>query len=198
MGTAGHHVRSWHLGPREAGRVGSAGFAWCEEELQTLEVNEEQIEALLDATLRLAVNCHLGYQAADGSGRRLWNQGWFESVEIDLADDGIEVSEACREAVPDALHAGLAAVRSRRVGSNAKSRPRGAALGSNIQHLVETMGLEPTTPALQRRCSSQLSYAPKIPRYCTLISPVRQPLLCRCMFISSICYLRKRLSSWIC
>ena len=26
--------------------------------------------------------------------------------------------------------------------------------------LVETMGLEPTTPALQRRCSSQLSYVP--------------------------------------
>ena len=28
--------------------------------------------------------------------------------------------------------------------------------------LVETMGLEPTTPSLQRRCSSQLSYVPRI------------------------------------
>lgn len=27
--------------------------------------------------------------------------------------------------------------------------------------LVETMGLEPTTPSLQRRCSSQLSYVPR-------------------------------------
>src|SRR4051794_38315584 len=27
--------------------------------------------------------------------------------------------------------------------------------------VVETMGLEPTTPALQRQCSSQLSYVPK-------------------------------------
>jgi hypothetical protein len=26
---------------------------------------------------------------------------------------------------------------------------------------VETMGLEPTTPCLQSRCSSQLSYVPK-------------------------------------
>ena len=26
--------------------------------------------------------------------------------------------------------------------------------------LVETMGLEPTTPCLQSRCSSQLSYVP--------------------------------------
>ena len=27
-------------------------------------------------------------------------------------------------------------------------------------HRVETMGLEPTTPCLQSRCSSQLSYVP--------------------------------------
>ncbi len=27
--------------------------------------------------------------------------------------------------------------------------------------LVETMGLEPTTPCLQSRCSSQLSYVPE-------------------------------------
>ena len=28
--------------------------------------------------------------------------------------------------------------------------------------LVETMGIEPTTPCLQSRCSSQLSYVPRI------------------------------------
>ena len=28
--------------------------------------------------------------------------------------------------------------------------------------LVETMGLEPTTPGLQSRCSSRLSYVPVI------------------------------------
>ena len=27
---------------------------------------------------------------------------------------------------------------------------------------VETMGLEPTTPCLQSRCSSQLSYVPEV------------------------------------
>ena len=27
--------------------------------------------------------------------------------------------------------------------------------------MVETMGLEPTTPCLQSRCSSQLSYVPE-------------------------------------
>ncbi len=31
----------------------------------------------------------------------------------------------------------------------------------NVSGLVETMGLEPTTPCLQSRCSSQLSYVPR-------------------------------------
>ena len=30
---------------------------------------------------------------------------------------------------------------------------------------VETMGLEPTTPCLQSRCSSQLSYVPEVGKF---------------------------------
>ncbi len=30
-----------------------------------------------------------------------------------------------------------------------------------MAEVVETMGLEPTTPCLQSRCSSQLSYVPE-------------------------------------
>lgn len=33
--------------------------------------------------------------------------------------------------------------------------------------MVETMGLEPTTPSLQRRCSSQLSYVPSATTQCS-------------------------------
>ncbi len=33
--------------------------------------------------------------------------------------------------------------------------------GIKADSLVETMGLEPTTPCLQSRCSSQLSYVPR-------------------------------------
>ena len=33
--------------------------------------------------------------------------------------------------------------------------------GSKVATLVETQGLEPWTPCLQSRCSSQLSYVPK-------------------------------------
>jgi hypothetical protein len=38
-----------------------------------------------------------------------------------------------------------------------------AAIGASaVRVVVETMGLEPTTPCLQSRCSSQLSYVPGI------------------------------------
>ncbi len=33
-----------------------------------------------------------------------------------------------------------------------------------MENLVGLVGLEPTTPALSRRCSNQLSYKPKFPR----------------------------------
>ena len=51
--------------------------------------------------------------------------------------------------------------------------------GSNEALLVEAMGLEPTTPCLQSRCSSQLSYAPKQESPCyrlteTLLSRLRR------------------------
>ena len=51
------------------------------------------------------------------------------------------------------------------------SKPVGAtpalahvAPGWREKTMVETMGLEPTTPCLQSRCSSQLSYAPETGR----------------------------------
>ena len=37
-----------------------------------------------------------------------------------------------------------------------------SALGAVRNRMVETMGLEPTTPCLQSRCSSQLSYVPGV------------------------------------
>ncbi len=39
--------------------------------------------------------------------------------------------------------------------------------------LVETMGIEPTTPCLQSRCSSQLSYVP------VSVNPTRRLVLSR-------------------
>jgi len=41
-------------------------------------------------------------------------------------------------------------------------------LSSNF--VVETMGLEPTTPCLQSRCSSQLSYTPKTAQRCSSLA----------------------------
>jgi hypothetical protein len=46
--------------------------------------------------------------------------------------------------------------------------------------MVEQRGLEPRTPCLQSRCSSQLSYCPstKRPGYCTRNFPVKQEVGC--------------------
>ena len=43
-------------------------------------------------------------------------------------------------------------------------------------NMVEMMGLEPTTPCLQSRCSSQLSYIPWCPRRTVVSSVVLLPL----------------------
>ncbi len=85
-------------------------------------------------------------------------------------------------AVPDDAHAPVAL--STAAKSNARAARRGAvetqsvvmcsegddtartprrvmrSTGEPTAHRVETMGLEPTTPCLQSRCSSQLSYVP--------------------------------------
>ena len=42
------------------------------------------------------------------------------------------------------------------------ARTRSDFRGKVLVSEVETMGLEPTTPCLQSRCSSQLSYVPRI------------------------------------
>ena len=44
--------------------------------------------------------------------------------------------------------------------------------------VVETMGLEPTTPCLQSRCSSQLSYVPGvIGAHRTVLGTLEGPLM---------------------
>ena len=52
-----------------------------------------------------------------------------------------------------------------------KARPKGRA------YLVEIVGVEPTTPCLQSRCSSQLSYTPVRLFRRTLVVPSRLELL---------------------
>ena len=44
----------------------------------------------------------------------------------------------------------------------------------STDHMVEAMGLEPTTSCLQSRCSSQLSYAPEFGNlHGSLTMPIR-------------------------
>jgi hypothetical protein len=44
--------------------------------------------------------------------------------------------------------------------SDAQPIRRAGSAVTSTRSIVETMGLEPTTPCLQSRCSSQLSYVP--------------------------------------
>jgi hypothetical protein len=58
-------------------------------------------------------------------------------------------------------------------------RPRTPPLSRT--YAVETMGLEPTTPCLQSRCSSQLSYVPAImPLTCEEIRRTRSTMMAQC------------------
>ena len=55
-------------------------------------------------------------------------------------------------------------------GENIKKRP-----DQKIRSEVEIVGVEPTTPCLQSRCSSQLSYTPRI--FKNFVVPSRLELL---------------------
>jgi site-specific DNA recombinase len=127
----------------------------------------EQIEQQLEKALELASNCQLAYQIAPAKVRRLFNQAFFEAILV--GPEGItEVRYAGvfrsllspelrmlveEEAEPEP---GLTYLRRKHEEPGTM-----AGLGLKETVLVEAMGLEPTTPCLQSRCSSQLSYAPR-------------------------------------
>ena len=83
----------------------------------------------------IAADCGDAYAKASDKTRRLFNEAVFKKV---LVRDGRVAAPGFQEPF-DAL---LSVTE--------------FAYGS----VVETMGLEPTTPCLQSRCSSQLSYVP--------------------------------------
>src|SRR5260364_443935 len=70
----------------------------------------------------------------------------------------------------------------------------------SITRLVGPVGLEPTTPALSRRCSNLLSYRPvqdtgdRLHKYCTMqgFQPLLQPtpVTCNLIYKRSVCALK--------
>jgi site-specific DNA recombinase len=114
----------------------------------------EKIEAGLTGVLAMLANAGSAYLDAGANARRFMNQAVFEAIYVDI--EGIRYTrlagayEYLADAPPEPPVDGQAK----------EPRPRCRGRGSSKTHLVELMGLEPTTPCLQSRCSSQLSYSP--------------------------------------
>ena len=100
--------------------------------------------------MRFATNCAKAYGRADAKTRRRFNQAVFAKLAV---RDG-RIVETSYQTPFDVLFAD------------------GEFEYGDLVETVETMGLEPTTPCLQSRCSSQLSYVP--------VSPLQSRLAKRC------------------
>ena len=146
-----------------------------QEGLSAADANYEQARATLADTLDLTRDCHAAYLEANDQTRRLFNQAFFAKIYIDEDDETRErtvrvdynepFDNLLARLVPACVHHELAQEKTTHganpVGGSSPSDPRIAEVeGSHTNTLVETMGLEPTTPCLQSRCSNQLSYVP--------------------------------------
>ena len=173
----------------EQERIGR-GLAQAEERLGKLTTTFDRVEDVITRAMAWADQLHLAYQAAEEPVRRLLNQAIFKRVfvgpdgvvrveytegftELLAADDEEDVAvlveafetEGTVKKIDQEAIAGSSAAKKRhqhkRPGGRARAYHRSSlGHGWDVKRLVETMGLEPTTPCLQSRCSSQLSYAP--------------------------------------
>ncbi len=64
----------------------------AESALSQLSVSQDSHEATLNAVLDLAERCGAAYCQSDASGRRDYNQAWFERLYLDADDDYSEPS----------------------------------------------------------------------------------------------------------
>jgi site-specific DNA recombinase len=134
--------------------------------LEAIEADFDVIKTNLERALEFAQNAATAYAGSSPAMRRRWNQLLFTHLYVDD-------SEVVRAELTPPFAALLADDLLSRLDAELRDEPRnrrGAkhalslAESSSKSYLVETMGLEPTTPCLQSRCSSQLSYVPWIRR----------------------------------
>lgn len=81
-------------------------LAWAEEDVARLEVSVDELRRRMRDALAIAGDCYRAYLKAKPADRRLWNQAWWQRLEIDVEGDqhAIFVAEAERTPVADALH----------------------------------------------------------------------------------------------
>jgi site-specific DNA recombinase len=89
-------------------------LAWAEGELAKLAIKEVDVRRLLGAALKLAGNCQTAYQASPPEVRRMWNQAWWESIELDIVDGEPTIVKVNRTPVASAMRADAERVRLQR------------------------------------------------------------------------------------
>jgi len=145
---------------------------WAEAELHKLGIKEDDLRRLVEVALRLAENCSARYQASPPDVRRLWNQAWWEAIELDIVGGEPTIVKLHRTSVAGAVRRDAHLVRRWRkwgregqhplrdektdasgggVGSNfdllvaATGRPSKKSTGSTLELPVGVRGLEPLT-----------------------------------------------------
>jgi site-specific DNA recombinase len=117
--------------------------------LASISLEFDQIEQNMTRALELARDCHSAYVAAPERVRRHFNQAFFEKIYV--RDDGEvrhDLAEPFRILLDPELSNRLRQSQKQRrtVRSiNEEDRAQGAAVGSNVELLVEVRGFEPLT-----------------------------------------------------
>jgi hypothetical protein len=174
--------------PKNASNNASATSPTSAALQEQLDNTGRELEAgmlLLEAALDLLHDPEQLYRRASDRDRRLLNQAIFDKLYITHE----HVTDATYREPFDTLIGAHQQWHTTNNGDNRTKtnkaprarRPRGQRtkadlLAAAIEHgngssktaMVETMGFEPTTPCLQSRCSSQLSY---VPEGCVMVAP---------------------------
>ena len=130
------------------------GIKLAEAESQLFEVERLGAASRLEIQrmFEMCEACAKSYSDSDDDLRREWNLARFDALDIDDVGDEVVVAGATRTPLFEALHtAEIPASRRVHRGRLPANLPEVTSFlnGSRIGLLVETMGLEPTTPCLQ-------------------------------------------------
>ena len=126
----------------------------AEQQLLETAVDWDTVETNLTLAMGLVSDCQQAYRRGGPRVRRRYNQAFWEAIYVDV--DGVSYGRLAalfHQVLPPEITERIDTTK------NPDAHRRGRGLSKN--DLVETMGLEPTTPCLQSRCSSQLSYVPR-------------------------------------
>lgn len=152
---------SEHIFTEEQARVRRERHA-AEHLLNLHQINQQTVARTLDLALQLTESIQTAYLQADSTERRLFNQAFFEYIEVsteEITDSHLNPPFAQLAAINRILtdHAEVgddrADVRAEPPVNDETPGPSSKVGGSYVQHMVEPTGFEPVTFALPARRS---------------------------------------------